>query len=98
METVVLTAEQARAVKESQRPIQVCDPQGNLLGYIAPLVSSEQDIADAQQRLASSQPRYTSEQVKEHLHALDEEWSRTGGFDEAHQRAFLDRRRSEGQR
>ena len=51
MENVVLTAEQAQVVKDSQRPIQVCDPQGNVLGFIEPLASNEQHIADAQQRL-----------------------------------------------
>jgi hypothetical protein len=41
------------------------------LGYIAQGFTDE-DIALARQRLASSEPRYTTEQVLDHLRSLDE--------------------------
>ncbi|HEY8504406.1 MAG TPA: hypothetical protein VIL46_07465 [Gemmataceae bacterium] len=37
-------------------------------------------------------PCYTGAQVQARLHALQEEWDRTGGFDEAHMRALLRKR------
>ena len=48
-----------------------------------------EEIAEAKRHAASPGPWYTSEQVEARLRALQEEWDRTGGFDEAHMREFL---------
>lgn len=88
MTQIVLTEEQARIVALALEPIRVCDPKGNILGRIEPEVTAE-DLAETKRRLASDQPHYTSQQVAAHLRALEEEWRRTGGFDEAHLHQFL---------
>jgi hypothetical protein len=67
---IVLNDEQAKIVASAHKPVQVCDGSGNLLGIIAP-TWTEADIADAHQRLASKEPRYTTAQVLEHLRALE---------------------------
>jgi hypothetical protein len=48
-------------------------------------------IAELKRRAASPGPWYTSAQVQARLRALQEEWDRTGGFDEAYLREFLAR-------
>jgi hypothetical protein len=53
-------------------------------------------VEECRRRAAAPGPRYTSEQVTAHLQALQEEWDRTGGCDEAHMRSLLERVRSEG--
>src|SRR2546426_1001951 len=93
MTQIILTEEQARIVARAQEPVQVCDPNGNILGCIEPEFTAEH-IAEARRRLALHQPRYTSEQVTAHLNALQAEWERTGGFDESYLHSFLDRLRA----
>jgi hypothetical protein len=89
-----LTPEQAQVVAQAQQSVQVCDSNGNVLGHIEPIGFTQEEIAEAKRRLASDQPRYTSQQVLAHLRALEEEWERTGGFDSAYLHAFLDRLRA----
>jgi hypothetical protein len=87
---IVLNDEQAKVVASALKPVQVRDGKGNVLGVINP-IWTEEDIAEAKRRLASPGPRYTSEQVQRRLQALQEEWDRTGGFDQAYMHAFLER-------
>jgi hypothetical protein len=91
MPAIVLTEEQARIVSQAQAAIPVCDPNGNVLGHIEPLDITPEQIAEAKRRAASPGPWYTGEQVQARLRALQEEWERTGGYDQAHMHAFLDR-------
>jgi hypothetical protein len=93
MAQLILTEEQARVVAGAQEPVQLCDPQGNIVATLKPAFTAE-DIAEAKRRLAVNGPRYTSEQVQEHLRALQEEWDRTGGFDRDYMHAFLDKLRA----
>jgi hypothetical protein len=90
MPEVILTEEQARVVAGALGPVTVRDPGGKVLGRIEPKLTPEM-IAELKRRAASPGPWYTGQQVQARLQALQEEWDRTGGFDEAHMRAFLDR-------
>jgi hypothetical protein len=47
--------------------------------------------AELKRRAAGPGPFFTSEQVQARLRALQEEWDRTGGFDETYMREFLAR-------
>jgi hypothetical protein len=70
MSFIVLNDEQAKVVAKALEPIQVRDGKGNVLGNISP-IWSEEDIKEAKRRLASSQPRYTTSQVLDHLKSLE---------------------------
>jgi hypothetical protein len=90
MPEVVLTEEQARIVEQAYGPVAVRDPKGNVLGHVEAKLSPEM-IAELKRRAASPGPFYTGDQVQARLRALQEEWDRVGGFDEAYMRDFLDR-------
>jgi uncharacterized protein YmfQ (DUF2313 family) len=90
MPIIVLTEEQATVIASAREPVQVCDPAGKVLATIKPAFTAE-ELAEARRRVASPGPWYTSQQVQARLKALQEEWDRTGGFDEAHLREFLAR-------
>jgi hypothetical protein len=94
MTQLILTEEQARIVAQAPGGVEVCDPWGNVMGRLTPPYSAA-DIAEARRRLASDQPRYSADQVRARLEALQQEWDRLGGFDEAHLRALLQRLRAE---
>jgi hypothetical protein len=68
---IVLTDEQAKVVATALKPVQVCDGQNNVLGWINP-VWTEGDIAKAKKILASDKPWHTTEQVKAKLRALEQ--------------------------
>lgn len=90
MQEIVLTDEQAAVVASAVKPVQVRDPKGHVLGVINPILTKE-EIAELKRRAASPGPRYTGEQVQRRLQALQEEWDRTGGFDQDYMKAFLER-------
>jgi uncharacterized protein YmfQ (DUF2313 family) len=93
MTVLTLTEEQARVVLASREPVQVCDAAGRILGSFTPQTPpvTAEEIAEIKRRLATSGVRFTGAQVQARLKALQEEWDRTGGFDEAYLRAFLQR-------
>ncbi len=70
MPHIVLNDDQARVVTAALQPVQIRDSKGNILGIIPP-IWSEQDIADAKKRLASNEPRYSMQQVLDHLRTLE---------------------------
>ncbi len=90
MSELILTDEQARIVAESPGPVIVRDAGGNVLGRIEPDFTPE-EIAELKRRAASPGPFFTGDQVQGRLRALQEEWDRAGGFDEAYMHAFLER-------
>jgi hypothetical protein len=90
VEEVILTEDQAKIVAQAFGPVKVRDVQGNVLGHIEPKLTPEM-IAELKRRARSPGPRYTGDQVQARLRALQEEWDRTGGFDEAYMRDFLGR-------
>jgi len=90
MHEITLTEEQARIVSFALGPVPVRDPKGDLIGHIEPKLTPEV-IAELKGRSRSPGPFFTGEQVQARLRALEEEWNRTGGFDEAYMDEFLAR-------
>ena len=90
MSEFILTEEQAKIVAQSYGPIPVRDSTGKALGRLEPFLTPEM-IAELKRRAASPGPWYTGEQVQARLQSLDQEWDRTGGFDEAYMHEFLQR-------
>ena len=91
MVRVILNDEQARLIQQSLvEPVQLCDAQGKVLRRIDPLFSAE-EIAAAKKRARSPGPWYSGAQVQARLRALQEEWDRTGGFDQKYMQDFLAR-------
>jgi hypothetical protein len=90
MPDLILNEEQAKIVTQTFGPILVRDATGKVLGHVEPKPTPEQ-IAELKRRAASPGPWYTGEQVQARLQALQAEWDRTGGFDEAYLRTFLKR-------
>ena len=70
MSPIVLNDDQAKQVASLLKPIDVCDSQGNILGTFTPFWT-EADIEDALRRVASDEPRYSFQQVMEHLRSLE---------------------------
>jgi uncharacterized protein YmfQ (DUF2313 family) len=90
MPDLILTEEQAKAVTGTLGPVVVRDTNGKILGHLEPKFTPEM-IAELKRRAAAPGPFYTGEQVQARLRALQEEWDRTGGFDEAYMGEFLER-------
>jgi hypothetical protein len=91
MSQITFTAEQAQMVSQARNPVPVYGPNGVLLGYFEPLGLTPEEIAELKRRAASPGPWFTGQQVQARLQALQEEWDRTGGFDEAYMQTFLKR-------
>src|SRR5262245_54579430 len=89
MPEVLLTADQARIVAEAWGPVCVRDPAGKIVGHIEPVLSPEL-IAELKRRARSPGPWFTGKQVQARLQALQAEWDRTGGFDQAYMERFLE--------
>jgi uncharacterized protein YmfQ (DUF2313 family) len=91
MPEVILTEDQARIVTQALgNRVKVRDAAGRDLGHIEPKLTPEM-IAELKRRGASPGPFFTGAQVQARLRALQEEWDRTGGFDEAYMHEFLKR-------
>jgi uncharacterized protein YmfQ (DUF2313 family) len=88
MQDIILTEEQAKLVAEAMGPVKVRDASGKVIGHIEPKLTPEM-IAELKRRARSPGPRYTGAQIQARFRALQEEWDRTGGFDEAYMRQFL---------
>jgi hypothetical protein len=72
MPKILLTEEQAQVLRESLEPVEVVGPEGVVFGSLRPRWSHA-DIVDAERRLASDEPRFTTAQVLEHLRSLERE-------------------------
>jgi len=72
MAHIVVDDEQARIISESAENVEIRDRTGRRLGFVAHGFTDE-DIALAQQRLASSEPRQTSQEVLKHIESLESE-------------------------
>lgn len=70
VQQISLDRQQSELVLHAHGSVQVRDHEGKLLGYLAPPFTAE-EIAEAQRRLASDQPRYTTRQVLDHLRSLE---------------------------
>jgi hypothetical protein len=91
MKQFVLNDEQVKALTEAPREVEVRDSDGGLVGYLHFSLFTRAEIEEAKRRLASPGLCFTSEQVQSRLQALQQEWERTGGFDEAYMQEFLKR-------
>lgn len=89
MSEIVLTEEQTKQLTGTFNRVTVKDSAGNILGHIEPPLSPE-FIAELKRRSASPGPRYSGAQIQSRLAALQLEWERTGGFDAAQLKLFLD--------
>jgi hypothetical protein len=89
MSEIVLTEEQAKLLQNENTRVTVKDPTGRVVGYIEPTLSPE-FIAELKRRAATPGPRFSGTQIQARLAALQLEWERTGGFDAAQLRPFLD--------
>jgi hypothetical protein len=67
---IVVDDLQARIILESTGNIEIRDRSGKHLGYVAHGFSND-DIAIAAQRLASSEPRFATYQVLSRLESLE---------------------------
>jgi hypothetical protein len=85
---LILTDEQAQILSRSFGPVKLVDANGKEVGQAQPTLTPEM-IAELKRRAASPGPWFTSKQLQARLRALEEEWQRTGGFDEQHMRELL---------
>ena len=69
MPHIVVDDGQAKIISESAQGIEVRDRNGKHLGYVVHGFT-EEDIALAKERLASDEPRYTTQQVLDRLQSL----------------------------
>jgi hypothetical protein len=70
MTELVIDDALAQTIAEAAGPIQLRDRLGRYLGRIIRDPVTPADIAEAQRRLASDQPRYSTVEVLAHLDAL----------------------------
>ncbi len=66
MVQIVATPDQVKLFAEASDSVEIIDASGNRIGYFARPFSDD-DIRLARVRLASDEPRFTTEQVLEHL-------------------------------
>ena len=69
MPHIVVDDQQTKLISEATESVEIRDPQGRHLGYVARGFTYE-DIAMAKQRLASDEPRSTTQEVLDHLRSL----------------------------
>lgn len=70
MSHIVVDDKQAQIIAQSPNILEIRDQQGRCLGYVAHGFTDE-DIALAKARLASDEPRLTTQQVVDHLRSLE---------------------------
>lgn len=94
MTQIILSPDQAKLYHQSTAPVQVCDPQGRVLGTLPPDYSAE-FIAELKRRAGGSGRKFSSEQVTRHMQALADVWKREGPFDEKRTLEILEQLRAE---
>ena len=97
MQKIILTEEQAHRFTNRLEPIEIVDPNGNLLQRVEPPITPE-FIAECKRRAASPGPWYSGEEVRQHLLGLEEAWEREGPFDEKRMRELLEELRAKGKK
>ena len=63
---IILDDQQAKSLQSGRETIELRDRSGKLLGYAARTPSAK-DIEEAERRLASDGPWYSTQQVLDHL-------------------------------
>ena len=69
---IVVDDRQARVISEAAQTVEIRDQHGNRLGYVAQPFTDE-DFAVAKRRLQSDEPRFTTQEVLNHLRSLEPE-------------------------
>ena len=70
MRDVLVSDELLRAIAESNGEVRFVNAQGEVLGRFEPELSAA-EIQEIRRRLASREPRYTTDQVLERLRSAD---------------------------
>ena len=70
MAHIVVDDQQAKLIFEATESVEIRDGRGTHLGFVAHGFTDE-DIAVAKQRIGSKEPRYTTQQVLDHIHSLE---------------------------
>ena len=70
MPHIVVDDEQARIISQSTESVEIRDSSGRRLGYVA-VGFTDEDVTIARQRMASDEPRHTTEQVLDRLRSLE---------------------------
>jgi len=71
MVQIVATPEQLKTFAEANGSVEIVDLNGNRVGFFAKPFSSE-EVRLAKESIASSEPRYSTEQVLQHLRDLEQ--------------------------
>lgn len=69
---IVVDDQQAKLISESNQYVEIRDPHGKHLGFVAHRFT-EDDLALAKERFDSDQPRLTTEQMLSRLRSLGTE-------------------------
>ena len=70
MQHIIVNDQQAKLISEATDSVEIHDARGSHLGYVAHAFTDE-DVAIAKQRMASAEPRYSTQEVLDHLRSLD---------------------------
>jgi len=69
---IVVDDLQAKIISDATQSVEIHDRRGNQLGYVAHRFTDE-DIAVAKRRLQSDEPRFTTQEVLNHLRSLEQQ-------------------------
>jgi len=94
MKQIILTEDQARQIAEATEVVELRDSAGTLLVKVDPF--DARALADHRRRRQEGKKLngVSGSVVRAHLEALQAEWDRTGGFDQAYMETFLTSLRS----
>ncbi len=70
MQHITLNDEQMQILAAAQGRVEVRDSGGHLVGYLQFIGFTRVEVEEAKRRLASDEPRFTTEQVLAHLQSL----------------------------
>jgi hypothetical protein len=69
---IVVDDREAKIISDATQSVEIRDRRGNHLGYVAHRFTDE-DIAVAKRRLQSDEPRFTTQEVLDHLRSLEQQ-------------------------
>jgi hypothetical protein len=72
MSEITLNDDQARILARAEQVVVVRDLRGNVIGHLERTKAQDDSaiVIEAQRRLATDQPRYTTAEVVKHLNSL----------------------------
>ena len=71
MTDLVLNSEQVKTIRNANLGVQVVDGEGNILGFVVNAFFSASEIAEMERAFDSDEPRYTTQEVLQHLRSLE---------------------------